>query len=159
MRRRQRGAGYLGLIFAVAAFSIGLAAVGEVWSTQVRREREAELLRAGEQFRAAIASYYAASRPGTPAFPARLEDLLEDRRGPALRRHLRRVYVDPMTGSTEWGLITTVDGRIRGVFSRSALHPIKTSNFGSLEERFATARTYSDWRFEFEPRNRNVSSR
>ena len=152
-RHRQRGFGYIGVLFAVAALGIGLAATGELWSTTAQREREAELLRVGAEFRRAIAAYYASTRTGMPAFPARLEELLEDRRGPALRRHLRRIYVDPMTGTQDWGLIEGADGRIRGVFSRSEHSPLRSTGFTSVDKGFVTARNYGDWRFEFTPRN------
>ena len=136
------------MILAVAAFGIGLAAVGELWSTQAQRERELELLRVGREYRQALYTYYASTRPGTPAYPVRLDDLLEDRRGPVLRRHLRKRYLDPITVSDDWGLITTADGRIRGIYSRSGRAPIKTANFGPGEDDFAKAATYADWRFE-----------
>lgn len=149
----QRGFGYFGVILAIAAFGIALGAIGELWSTQAQREREAELLRIGAEIRRAIIAYHGVTRAGTPAFPQKLEDLLEDRRGPVLRRHLRKLYVDPMTRSESWGLITTPDGRIRGVFSRSELPPLKAASFGAGFETFEKAETYADWRFEYAPRN------
>lgn len=148
MRTGERGFGYVGVILIVAAFGIGLAAVGELWSTQAQREREAELLLIGRAYRQAIASYFASTHPGTPAYPQRLEDLLEDHRGPVLRRHLRSTYPDPMTGSHDWGLVTTPDGRIRGVFSKSQRTPVKRAGFGPGEGGFEKATSYADWRFE-----------
>lgn len=156
LRRLESGFGYFGLLFAVAAVGIGLAATGELWSTSAQREREAELLRIGAEFRRALISYYASTRTGTPAYPSRLDDLLDDRRGPAPRRHLRKLYVDPITGTQDWGLVTGPDGRIRGVFSRSDRAPLKTANFGPGESGFEKAVTYADWRFEFVPRNARV---
>jgi type II secretory pathway pseudopilin PulG len=146
--RAQGGFSYIGLILVVAAFGVGLAAIGELWSTQAQREREAELLRVGRAYRQAIISYNATSRPGTPAYPSRLEDLLEDRRGPVLRRHLRQLYADPMTASHDWGLITTADGRVRGVFSKSQRPPLKRALFAGPESEFEKAQAYADWRFE-----------
>lgn len=150
-RAAQAGFGYVWALLAVAAFGIGLAAAGEIWSTQAQRDREAELLRVGREFRAAISSYHLNSKAGTPAFPTRLEDLLEDRRGPVLRRHLRKIYADPMTGSGDWGLLRATDGRIRGVYSRSNGKPLKTGNFSSRDSAFEKAQTYADWRFEYVP--------
>lgn len=152
LRSTQAGFGYIGVIIAVAAFGIGLAAIGELWSTQAQREREAELLRVGQEIRRAIASYNATTRAGTPAFPGRLEDLLEDNRGPVTRRHLRKLYADPMTRSTDWGLITLPDGRIRGVYSRSTRAPLKTAQFTAGQDKFEKAVSYADWRFEVVPR-------
>jgi type II secretory pathway pseudopilin PulG len=158
MRTGERGFGYVGIILIVAAFGIGLAAIGELWSTQAQREREAELLLVGRAYRQAIASYFASTRPGTPAYPQRLEDLLEDRRGPVLRRHLRNVYADPITGGHDWGFVTTPDGRIRGVFSKSQRAPLKSAGFGAFETAFAQAKSYQDWRFEHVPRNAPVAA-
>lgn len=153
MRTGERGFGYVGIILIVAAFGIGLAAIGELWSTQAQREREAELLLVGRAYRQAITSYLGSTRPGMPAYPQRLEDLLEDRRGPVLRRHLRSLYADPITGSSDWGLVTTPDGRIRGVFSKSQRAPLKSAGFSASEPAFEQAKSYRDWRFEHLPRN------
>lgn len=146
--RAQRGFSYIGLILVVAAFGVALAAIGELWSTQAQREREAELLQVGRAYRQAILSYHASSRPGTPAYPSRLEELLEDRRGPVLRRHLRQLYPDPITASGDWGLITTADGRVRGVYSKSQAIPLKKAGFDAPESQFENAQSYADWRFE-----------
>lgn len=151
LMRAQCGFGFVWTLLAVAALGIGLAAIGQLWSTQAQREREAELLFVGREFRAALTSYYVNSKVGTPAYPARLTDLLEDRRGPVLRRHLRKIYVDPITGREDWGLLRTPDGRILGVHSRSGAAPIKTGNFGPGESQFEKAETYADWRFEHVP--------
>ena len=155
-RQTQAGFGYFSVILAIATLGVSLAAVGELWSTQAQRDREAELLRIGAEMRRAIISYNATSRAGTPNFPARLEELLEDRRGPVLKRHLRKLYVDPMTRSTEWGLVMQPDGRIRGVYSKSTQVPLKTADFGAGLDQFEKAKTYEDWRFEYVPRNLSV---
>lgn len=146
--RAQVGFGYVWMLLIVAVFGVGLAAIGELWSTQAQREREAELLRVGREFRQALTTYFGSSRPGTPAYPARLEELMEDRRGPVLRRHLRKLYHDPITGGEDWGFITAPDGRIRGIYSRSQQTPLKRARFGPGEAQFEKAVAYADWRFE-----------
>jgi len=151
VRRAQAGFGYVWVLLAVAIFGIGLGAVGEIWSTQKRRDCEEELLRVGREFRAALHSYHLNSKIGTPAFPTHLEELLEDRRGPVLRRHLRKIYADPMTASQDWGLVRAPDGRIRGVYSRWNGKPLKTANFDPKDSAFEQAETYADWRFEYVP--------
>jgi type II secretory pathway pseudopilin PulG len=150
--RAQAGFGYFSVILAIAVLGVALAGIGELWSTQAQREREAELLRIGNEIRRAIISYHASTRAGTPSFPTSLDDLLEDRRGPQMRRHLRKLYADPMTRSTEWGLVKLPDGRIRGVFSRSVQAPLKTAKFPLGLEKFDEAKTYADWQFEYIPR-------
>ncbi|PZO12632.1 MAG: hypothetical protein DCF26_18575 [Burkholderiales bacterium] len=52
---RQRGFGYLMVLFAIAAMGITLAGAGEVWRTAALREKEAQLLFVGHQFRLALA--------------------------------------------------------------------------------------------------------
>jgi type II secretory pathway pseudopilin PulG len=102
--RRQRGFTYLGLLFFVAITAAGLAALGQAWSTAAQRERERELEFRGNEIAQAIASYLKTS-PGLAQYPASLDDLVADRRGPKTRHHLRRLYVDPFTGKADWVLV------------------------------------------------------
>ena len=115
----QSGFTYLWLLFALAAGAAGLAALGERASMGVQREREAELMFRGHQIASAIATYRAASPNGTQQLPAALKDLLEDRRTERPMHHLRQLYSDPFTGQPDWVLVTSGDGRIAGVRSRS----------------------------------------
>ena len=79
-------------------------------------------------------------------YPRQIEDLLEDRRFTPPLRHLRRQYVEPVTGSMEWGLVQE-GGRIIGVYSRSLEKPLKKANFPEGYDSFMSARRYSDWVF------------
>lgn len=143
----QRGFTFIVVLILIALIGAGLATAGTVWRTQAQREREEELLFVGQQFRAAIESYVKRS-PGAPEFPRRLEDLVEDRRGPVPLRHLRRLYVDPMTGTRDWGLVRQGD-RIVGVHTRHVSTPYKTAGFRPGDEAFESAGSVSDWRFVF----------
>jgi len=78
--------------------------------------------------------------------PAKLEDLLDDDRYPIPVHHLRRLYPDPITGSTDWGLLRAAD-RIVGVYSQSDKLPIKQAGFSAREQQFNGAMTYRDWVF------------
>jgi type II secretory pathway pseudopilin PulG len=148
---RQRGFTYLGLLFAVAVIGITLATVGVVWSAQIRRDKEAELLFAGDQIRAAIGHYYNETPAGAHTYPASLEELLQDQRWPQVHRHLRRIYVDPMTASTDWQLIAAPEGGIMGVVSTATGVPIKKANFGRADRAFEDAECYCDWQFAYRP--------
>jgi type II secretory pathway pseudopilin PulG len=157
VRRRPGPAGraggftFIGILLAVAFLGIALAAVGTVWATAVQRDREAELLFVGKAYRDAIRSYYV-NGSGAARYPNDIQDLIEDRRFPAVRRHLRRIYADPMTGSPDWEFIRTVDGAIMGVRSSSRQKPIKRANFGADDLAFAGAECYCDWQFVFQAR-------
>ena len=115
---RQRGFSYLLLLFAVAALGIASAATSLMWSTLSQTERERELLFIGGEFSRALQRYYDASPVEPKRYPATLQELLEDRRQQAVQRHLRKIYVDPMTRSQDWGLVIS-GGQIRAVYSRS----------------------------------------
>jgi type II secretory pathway pseudopilin PulG len=143
----ERGFSYLGLLAAIALAGVALAAAGVLWSTEAKRERERELLFVGDQFRAAIASYAAATPPGSQTYPTSLEQLVEDRRWPTPRRHLRRIYPDPMTGSTHWGLVRNAQGGIVGVHSTAEEPVLKRANFPPAYAAFANEGVYSRWIF------------
>ena len=149
-RRCQQGFTYIGLLFAVAILGITLATIGVVWSTQIRRDREAELLYKGEQFRAAIGKYLASGGQYPPA----LADLVADTRTPMVRRYLRRIYLDPMTGSADWQLFLAPAGGIMGVASASQDKPIKVAGFFGADAPFENAECYCDWKFVYVPRYR-----
>ncbi|WP_211091373.1 type II secretion system protein [Pseudothauera rhizosphaerae] len=151
MARGERGSVYLGLIFLVAILGTGLAAVGPLVQVSMQREREADLLSIGDEFRRAILTYYESSPGGNKRYPRTLEDLLEDRRHPVMRRHLRRIHRDPWSGEPRWGLVEAEDGGFKGVYSLAELTPLKHAGFPSRYEAFAQASRYSDWRFEYAP--------
>jgi len=137
---------YLGVLLLIAVSSVALAATGTVWSSVARRDHERQLLWVGSQYAQALRSYYRAS-PGLAQYPQALADLLDDNRFPEPRHHIRRLYPDPITGSDEWGLLRSVDGRITGVHSRSDATPFKRSGFDTQWSGFEGLEHYSDWQF------------
>lgn len=144
--RRQRGVTFLTLLFAIALSGIALAGTGALWQLESRREKEKELLFVGNEYRKAIGSYASRTPEGSPPFPERLEDLLQDNRYPTPVRHLRRLYRDPMSPDGQWELIRE-QGRITGVVSRSEDAPIKVAGFSKDFENFEGAKSYRQWRF------------
>lgn len=148
---RQSGFTYLGILFAVVVIGTGLAVVGELWSVAARRADEQQLLFVGDSFRRAIASYYLHGPAGAHRYPRSLEELLADNRGGRTQRHLRRIYVDPLTRDRNWQLITLADGGIVGVASRSQGVPLKRTNFAPQDALFEGAECYCDWQFSFLP--------
>jgi len=112
---QQAGFTYLALLIAIAVLGIGLTAASEVWVTSARRQKMVELDWVGEQFVLAVGSYYESSPGSVKVYPLQLEELLEDRRYLSMRRHLRKVYLNPFTGKTDWEIVRNPDGRIQGV--------------------------------------------
>lgn len=149
--RRPEGFAYAGLLFAIVMLGMVLATVGTTWSFSSRRDREAQLLWTGDQYRGAIASYFLHGPSGVRQYPQSLEDLLEDHRGPVLKRHLRRLYVDPVTGKADWQLERLADGAIIGVRSASLERPIKQAGFQPEKQDFEAAECYCDWLFSYRP--------
>jgi type II secretory pathway pseudopilin PulG len=147
---RQAGFTYIGLIVAIALIGLMLSVVGQVWSFVAQRQKEQQLLYVGDQYRAAIGSYFAYGS----TYPLSLQDLLLDQRTPVPRRHLRQIYRDPLTNDTDWILIKDATGiGIMGVASRSTLVPIKRLRFDDAEVGFAKKDCYCDWKFVYSPPN------
>lgn len=146
----QSGLTYFGILFAIAIMGTGLALAGVVWHTAQQREKESELLYIGDSFRRAIASYYHQS-PGQKRFPPQLVDLVKDPRFPGIKRHLRRLYVDPISGKAEWGTLRGTDGGIIGVRSLSEQTPLRQHFSGDPSKNFSGKTRYSDWVFVYLP--------
>lgn len=146
----QGGFTYLGLLTFIVVLGILLTVVSRVWSFSAQRDKEAELLWIGDQYRQAIAAYYSFGA----AYPLTLDDLLVDNRSPVARHHLRQLYRDPMTNENDWTLVKDPTGvGIMGVASSSKLKPIKQRNFPDVELGFADKDCYCDWKFIYYPAN------
>ena len=144
----QRGFTYLGVLLLVALIGLALAAAGQVASTAAQRDREAQLLWVGHEYRAAIGRYFARRH----AYPQALEELLgSGPDDPVPVRYLRRLYPDPMTNAVDWVLLPGPTGGIMGVASSSKRAPLKTANFDPADDGFGDAATYGDWQFTFNP--------
>ena len=125
--KHQRGLTFVEIMVVVAIIMVLSAIVLPVAKFSVRRQREVELKRNLRMIRDAIDAYHEAAMPsipgatpkiqvkfGTDGWPPTLEALVEgetmigDVKGRKLR-FLRRIPVDPMTNSFEWGLRSTQD--------------------------------------------------
>lgn len=148
---RERGFAYLVLLLAIALIGIAASSAVSLGATVARRDAELQLLAIGAEFDQALRSY--AGVPGAAAAvasargPRNLDDLLRDPRYPGVRRHLRKLYADPLTGSTEWGLVRDSEGFIIGVYSQAAGRPIKRGQFPPMQAHFEEAESYSGWVF------------
>ena len=146
--RACRGFTYLTALFIIAFMGVGAMAIGTAWETAAKRDRETDLLFVGHQYRLAIQRYYLA---GQRRYPRALEDLIKDPRAPMTQRYIRRLYADPITGTSEWGIVKAPDGGVMGVYSRSEDAPIKTTNFKVRDRDFEGAAKYADWKFVYTP--------
>ena len=108
--RRGGGFTYLGLLITILLMTSAVAAVGSVWELGNRRGKEIELLFIGDQFRKALAGYYRDGTSEADRYPKQISDLVKDPRTLVTRRYLRKIYTDPITGTTEWGLIRNASG-------------------------------------------------
>jgi len=135
--RKQGGFTYLAMLFFVAITGASLAASGMLWSDSARRENERELLYVGNQYREALTKY----KTQVGRYPEKLDDLVE-------KKHLRRLYRDPMTSRTEWGLVEAPEkAGIIGVYSLAEGVPFKSGNFSEHDRGFEGTRSYQEWRF------------
>lgn len=146
----QRGAVLLLLMVTVVILGLSAGVAGQSWRATMQRAREAELIWRGQQYMRAIENYYSVKHGPQQMFPAKLEHLLRDPRSPAVVRHLRKQYNDPMTGE-DWELVKDPAERIIGVRSTSNLEPFRKEGFPVELERLNNKNSYSEWEFVFEP--------
>jgi len=148
--RRARGFILMALVIFMGVMAI-VAGVAIITGAQFqRRTSEEQLIFVGGEFRGAIQSYYDAGADlpaGSPRYPARLEDLLADPRSKALKRHLRQIYPDPLTGRLDWGTVQAPGGGIIGVYSQSPAKAVKLYGFPP-EFKYLEGKTkISEWQF------------
>ena len=135
-------------MFLVATLSILSLRALEVSRVREQRLREKELLYIGQLYYSAIKSYYDNS-PGTAkVYPADFDALLTDDRTSTMKRHLRKIYRDPMNGQP-FATIVDETGRIMGVHSTSQIVPSKTKGFAPQFSHFERAKSYRDWTFVY----------
>lgn len=147
---------YMGLLLAIASAAAAVAGGAYLLANDLRRDRELDLLFAGDEIRRAIEAYHVRNGAGVDPYPKTLDALLKDPHQPNVVRHLRRVRRDPMadpageapsadTGG--WVLIRDAQGQVIGVHSGSTQAPLKRAGFPKPYEAFAQARSYADWKF------------
>ena len=147
----QRGFTYIGLLILILLIAGVSAATLSTGAAMQRREAEEELLFIGEQFQRALKSYAEATPMGQLRYPREISELLRDPRYPSPRRHLRKLFVDPLTGSAQWGTVSAPEGGILGVYSLSTETPIRMMGFPDNLAHLESKTRYSDWVFLGEP--------
>jgi general secretion pathway protein G len=123
----QKGVTFIELLVVVGILSILAALILPVAKFGIQRHKEIELRRNLRMLRDAIDAYHEAALPSTPGavpkiqtkfgtdgWPPNLESLVEgetligDATGKKIR-FLRRIPIDPMSGTYQWGLRSTQD--------------------------------------------------
>jgi len=150
--RAQTGFAYVLLLVAVAMIGLAASASITLGSALARRDAELHLLAIGMEMQNALRSYVGISsssqvRPVGLNGPRNLEVLLKDPRSLGVRRHLRQIYDDPMTGTSDWGLVKDSEGFITGVYSLAQGQPIRRERFEPVLTGFNQAGSYKQWVF------------
>ena len=151
MHQREQGFSYVVAMFLVAVLAILSLRGLENSLTKKRRDKEAELLFVGQAYREAIRRYYEETPGSAKMYPPDIDALLLDSRATTTHRPLRRRYRDPITGSDQWGIVQTADGKVMGVYSLSLQQPIKIGGFPIELMTFKDAKHYRDWQFVYQP--------
>jgi type II secretory pathway pseudopilin PulG len=145
-RSSSAGFTYITMLVVLTIVGISLGTAGKYWSNVQLRDKEEELLFRGDQYRQAIEAYYT-GRPGIMQYPQSIDDLLQDTRTPAGKRHLRHQYKDPMTNEDFVLIKDPLSNRIMGVRSSSDKSPLKQSDFPEIYKHFGGTKKYSEWAF------------
>jgi general secretion pathway protein G len=154
--RKQHGYTFVELIVVTTIILILASAVMPLAKVAATRQREAELRRALREIRTAIDSYKDAAdlgqissldlEAGAEGYPPNLETLVDgvpvanDQTGRRLR-FLRRVPIDPMTGSDEWGLRSYQDDPDATRWGGQNVYDVYTTYAGTALD----GSRYRDW--------------
>src|SRR5580658_2950039 len=120
-RRKQRGMTLVELIVATIIMTLLTTMAVPLARYKVRRDKERDLVYALRTIHKAIDDYKDAAlankiqtKLGTDGYPETLKDLVDgvnlSQSADAKKiKFLRRIPIDPMTGTTDWGLRSTQD--------------------------------------------------
>jgi general secretion pathway protein G len=155
-RAGQQGYTFIELLVVAAIITIMASAAMPLAKVTATRQREAELRRALREMRTAIDKYKDAAdlgqisplevKFGSEGYPPDLQTLVDgvpaanDATGKKLR-FLRRVPVDPMTRSTEWGLRSYQDEPDARSWGGQNVFDVYTSFSGTALD----GTNYRDW--------------
>jgi general secretion pathway protein G len=153
---RERGYSFIELLIVTAILFILASAVMPLAQVTSQRQREAELRANLRQMRTAIDRFKDAVdggrisqmelKPGSEGYPPDLETLVDgvpiqgDASG-ALLKFLRRIPIDPMTKSTDWGMRSYQDRPDARSWGRENVFDVYTKS----EATALDGTKYRDW--------------
>jgi general secretion pathway protein G len=153
---RQSGFTFVELLVVCTILLILASAVMPLAKVSIQRTREAELHRALREMRTAIDKYKDAAdvgaiapfdiKAGSENYPPDLETLVNgvtkanDATGVKLK-FLRRIPIDPMTHSTDWGLRSYTDRSDSTSWGGSSVYDVYTKSEGKGLD----GTKYKDW--------------
>jgi type II secretory pathway pseudopilin PulG len=120
----EQGFMLLGLIVAITLILLALTAAATDMAFSLRREREEEAVRRGNQYVRAIQLFYRKNGH----YPGTIEQLENTNN----IRYLRQRYIDPMTGKDDWRMIAVGQNKttVKGFFGQP-LAGIASTGLGS----------------------------
>ncbi len=148
-QKRQTGMTLVELIVAVAIMAILATGVLPITRTVVKREREKQLRAALWQMRDAIDHYKDEAdrnkfqiKFDSNGYPPDLDELVKgvDEGGKKVK-FLRRIPVEPMMHSTEWGMRSMQDDPTSDSWGGQAVFDVYTKSTGTALD----GTKYSDW--------------
>jgi general secretion pathway protein G len=156
VRHNQGGYTFIELIVVTTILLILASAVMPLAQVTSQRQREAELRRSLREMRTAIDAFKRAVdegripttelEPGSEGYPPDLETLVEgvsaanDASGRKLK-FLRRVPIDPMTNSTDWGMRSYQDSSTSTSWGGQNVFDVYTRHGGTGLD----GTKYSEW--------------
>jgi len=155
-RTRERGFTFVELLVVCTILLILASAVMPLAKVSIQRQRESELRRALREMRTAIDKFKDTAdaggisnfdlKAGAENYPPSLETLVEgvtkanDATGVKLK-FLRRIPIDPMTHSTEWGMRSYTDRPDSTSWGGSSVFDVYTKSEGKALD----GTKYKDW--------------
>lgn len=156
IRRAERGYSFIELLIVTTILLILAAGIQPLARVTIQRQKESELRHNLRDIREALDSYYdlvatgrvpsTELKPGNEGYPPDLESLVEgvplagDASGRKVKL-LRRIPVDPMTGSTEWALRSYQDKPDATRWGGQNVYDIRSTSGGTALD----GTKYSDW--------------